>query len=817
MKSKYNYLALGIFFLFSVNLNAQLNLSYQEPPKHIVDLVDAPNTPLTSVSPLGDKLLLLTSPNYASIEEVAGQELRLAGLRIDPRTNGPSRGRYYVQMKIKELSDQKAQKITGLPEKLRAGNVSWSADGKKIAFTNTVGEGIELWMVDVDALQAKKLTLPTLNAAMRGTPFRWFSDGQHILYKSILGQQRGGVPPQPTTPAGPVVQENNGTEAAVRTYQDLLQNFHDVQLFDYYATTQLKIVDVVSGESTDFGEAGVMANFMPSPDGNYVLVTQLEQPYSYLVPYYRFPQEIEIYDRSGSKLKTLASIPLAENIPKGFGAVREGPRSFSWRNDAPASIYWVEAIDGGDPKAEVEYRDQMYYLEAPFDGAAQEGIRFQLRYGGITWGSDQLAIASEYWWSTRRQITSKWDPTNPKDSKSILFDRSQEDRYNDPGNFVTRTNAMGKRVLLTGESQDHLFLIGTGASPEGNRPFVDQYQVATGKTNRLWRSDAPYYEYPISILDAEKGVILTRRESKEEPPNYFLRNVKKDLSDRITSFENPYESLKGVTKELIRYEREDGVQLTGTLYLPAGYDKEKDDPLPVLMWAYPREYKSAKAAGQVSGSPHQFIRMYYGSPIFWVTQGYAVFDNFAMPIIGEEDEEPNETFVEQLRMGAAAAVDKLVDLGVADRERLAVGGHSYGAFMTANLLAHTDLFAAGIARSGAYNRTLTPFGFQREERTFWEAPEVYFKMSPFMHADKIKEPVLLIHGEADNNSGTFPLQSKRFYAALKGHGAVARLVMLPHESHGYRARESILHMLYEMNSWMEKHVKNKKETQMIKP
>ena len=816
MLPKYSYLTAGIFLLFFFSLNAQLNLDYQEPPKNIVDLVDAPNTPLASVSSNGDKLLLLNVPNYATIEEVASEELRLAGLRIDPVTNGPSRSRYYTQMKLKSISGQEAQEIEGLPEKLRAGNLSWSASGKRVAFTNTSSAGVELWMVDIETLKAKKLTKATLNAAMRGTPFRWFSDGRFIIFKSIEAT-RGAKPSRPATPSGPIVQENYGAEAAVRTYQDLLQNYYDVQLFDYYTTSQLKVIDVETGEARDFGSAGVISGFTPSPDGNYVLVTRLEKPYSYLVPYYRFPQEVEIFDRSGKKQKTLASIPLAESIPKGFGAVREGPRSFTWRNDAPASVYWVEAIDGGDPKAEVEYRDQMYYLSAPFEAQAQEGLRFQLRYGGITWGDDQMAMASEYWWSTRREIISKWNPAEPKSSKSILFDRSREDRYNDPGSFVTTTNEFGRRVLLMGENPDHLFLIGTGASPEGNRPFVDQYRVSTGKTDRLWRSEAPYYEYPISIIDPVKGSVLTRRESKEEPPNYFLRNFKEGKMEQVTSFENPYKSLQGVSKELVRYEREDGVQLTGTLYLPAGYDKEKDGRLPVFMWAYPREFKSAKAAGQVSGSPHQFIRMYYGSPIFWVTQGYAVFDNFAMPIIGEEDEEPNETFVEQLRMGAEAAVNKLVDMGIADRDRLAVGGHSYGAFMTANLLAHTDLFAAGVARSGAYNRTLTPFGFQREERTFWEAPEVYFKMSPFMHADKIKEPVLLIHGEADNNSGTFPLQSKRFYAALKGHGAIARLVMLPHESHGYRARESILHMLYEMNTWMDKHVKNKKKTQMIKP
>ncbi len=816
MKPKYTYLVLTLFISFFGQLFSQVNLGYQEPPKDIAALIDAPATPSTTISPDGDWLLLMERPNYASIEDVARPELRLAGLRIDPQTNGPSRTVFYTNLQLKSTTSDKYVDIEGLPEKLRANNIMWSPDGSKFALTQTTDQGIELWVVERAAAKAKKLSGAVVNAAMRGRPYTWMPDSEHLLCKTVP-EGRGEIPTADSKPTGPVIQENNGAAAAVRTYQDLLQNNFDVELFNYFANSQLVKINTSSATTQNFAGAGVVMSFMPSPDGRYVLLTRLERPYSYLVPYYRFPQEVELYDAAGVRMKSLASIPLAESIPKGFGAVRTGPRNFSWRNDAPASVYWVEAMDGGDPKNEVEFRDQLFYLEAPFEGNPKEAISFKLRYGGITWGDDQLAIASEYWWSTRREITSRWDPSNPKDSKKILFDRSREDRYNDPGSFATQRNASGLRVLIRDKTTGSLYLTGVGASSEGNRPFVDKYDLDNGKTERLWRSKAPYYEYPISIMNAEEGIVLTRRESKDEPPNYFLRNLHTGNLDRVTKFQNPYTALKGVTKQLVKYQREDGVQLTGTLYLPAGYDKDRDGRLPVFMWAYPREYKSAKAAGQVSGSPHQFLRVYYGSPIFWITQGYAVFDNFAMPIIGEGEEEPNETFVDQLRMGAEAAVNKLVDMGVADRERLAVGGHSYGAFMTANLLAHTDLFAAGIARSGAYNRTLTPFGFQREERTFWEAPEIYFKMSPFMHADKIKEPLLLIHGEADNNSGTFPLQSKRFYAALKGHGATTRLVMLPHESHGYRARESILHMLYEMNNWVDKHVKNRKEASIVKP
>ena len=806
---------LKLFSFMGNVLFGQIDLGYQTPPSSIVDLVDAQTIPSVSISPDRNYLLLLENANYPSIEEVSQEELRLGGLRINPVTNGPSRSRSYVGLSLTNLNgDQFA--INGLPKKLKIENFSWAPNGQKIAFTNTISDGIELWVIDLPTLSSKKIEGVQVNYASRGLPFKWLSDSQHLLVKSIP-ENRGAIPKKNSIPSGPIVQENNGKVAAVRTYQDLLSNKYEEALFDYFLTTNLIKINVTEGSVQKIAGPSIITSFDPSPNGAYIMVTELKKPYSYLVPYYRFPQNVNLYDKDGSLAKKIAEIPLSDNIPKGFGAVRTGPRSFSWRSDKPASIYWVEALDGGDPKSEVAFRDRLFSLEMPFNGEPKKAIDFKLRYSGINWGTEAFALAYEYWWTTRQAVVSKWNPENPAESKSTIFDYSREDRYNDPGTFQTTINQNGRRVLLI-EDSDKLYLTGQGASPEGNRPFIDQYELSSKKTTRLWRSDAPFYEYPVTILDANKGTFISRKESRKAPPNYFLNNIATKHSKPLTSFENPYQALEGVKKELIKYEREDGVSLTGTLYLPKDYNKEKDGPLPTLMWAYPREYKSAAAAGQVSGSPYQFVRLYYGSPIFWVTQGYAVFDNFAMPIIGEGEDEPNETFVEQLSMGAKAAIDKLAEMGVTDRERVGVGGHSYGAFMVANLLAHTDYFAAGIARSGAYNRTLTPFGFQREERTFWEAPEVYFKMSPFMFADKIKEPILLIHGEADNNSGTFPLQSKRFYAALKGHGTKARLVMLPHESHGYRARESVLHMLWEMNQWLDSHVKHKQQKEkLVKP
>lgn len=796
---------ISILFMTSSALMSQQDDTYQMPPKAILDLVDAPLTPFVSVNSSGDWMLLIERPGYPSIEELAQTELRLAGLRINPRTNSGSRSTKYTGLKLKNISNGKEFEIKGLPEKMQIENISWSPDGQKIAFTHAKEDGLELWFVSVSDFSAKALTKAVINDAMRSLPFRWMPDNTTIIAMTTPSG-RGEAPAQAIAPTGPVVQETTGKGAPIRTYQDLLQNPHDEQLFEYYATSQLLTINTKTNTSKALGGPGIITTVSPSPDGNYILLGTIKRPYSYLVPYYRFPVTYDMIRPDGKLVTQIAQIPLADDIPKGFGAVRKGPRSFTWRADKPATLYWVEAQDEGDPKNEVEFRDQLFSKVAPFDGPNKPEISFNLRYGGVDWGNDGLAIGYEYWWSTREQITSRFVP-GKLGSKQVLFQGSTEDRYNDPGNFVSTTNKFGRSVLLTDKDGKKLYLTGQGASPEGERPFINEFDLATKKSTELWRSQAPYYEYPIRILDIESQQVITRRESKEEPANYYLRNLKSGRQRELTAFANPYPALKGIEKQVVQYKRKDGVDLQGDLYLPKGYDPENDKPLPVLMWAYPREFKSASSASQVSGSPYEFIRLYWGSPIYWVTQGYAIFDGPSMPIIGEEDKEPNDSFREQLVANAEAAIDKLVDMGVADKAKIGVGGHSYGAFMTANLLAHSDLFAAGIARSGAYNRTLTPFGFQSEERTYWDAPEVYYTMSPFMHADKINEPILLIHGEADNNSGTFPLQSKRYYSAIKGLGGTARLVMLPHESHGYRAKESILHTLWEMDQWLESYVK----------
>jgi len=777
---------------------------YQVPPKVIADLIDAPPVPAVSIHSVSRKTLFFHRPNLPSIDEVAVDELRLAGVRINPRTNGGSRVLFFDKFFIQQ--DGKQLKVRGIPPRAKIQNVAWSPDGERIAFTITRARGIELWIAEGEIFTARKLTGTIINDTL-GSPFCWLSDSETLLCNTVP-DDRGKAPLAPRVPQGPVIQENIAKKTAHRTYQDVLKNEHDAALFEYYTSSQLLRINIAIGRSRKLGKPAIIAAVSPSPDGQYIHVTQIQRPFSYVVPYSRFAKRIELWNRDGKRIKTVAEVSIADDIPQGFDAVRTGPRDFCWRNDRPASLYWIEAQDGGDTRREVKIRDQAFYLDAPFDGEIQKSIATAMRFSTFKWGTGDVAILEEWQWKDRRIVTSLFSPDAPEKPKKVLFDRSWEDRYNSPGGFETHSNEYGRHVLMQNK-KGKLFLIGEGASPEGKRPFIDLFDVKKQKTKRLWQSKAPHYEVPVKILDPNNRIIVTSRESKNEPANYYIKNLKKGKETQVSHFPHPYPHLQKLSPQLLEYKRKDGVKLRAKLYLPIDYDKKKHGLLPVLMWAYPREFKSAEAAGQMQDSPFSFTRLHAHSPLYWVTQGYAVVEGFGMPIIGEGDTEPNEKFVEQIRRNAKAAIKKITKMGIADPKRIAVGGHSYGAFMTANLLAHTNLFAAGIARSGAYNRTLTPFGFQSEERNFWEAIETYMQMSPFTHANKINAPLLLIHGEVDSNSGTYPMQSERFYNALKGLGKTARLAILPRESHGYRARESVMHMLWEMTEWLDKYVKNK--------
>ncbi|MHA7943375.1 alpha/beta hydrolase family protein [Formosa sp. 3Alg 14/1] len=801
-----------ILLCFVLTGYAQENLTYQKPHKNILELAEAPLAPSIRIDNKGEHIVLLYRSKYKTIEELSETELRLGGLRINPVTNIGSRTRYYTDIKLSTKKDGTPITVNGLSAEGRYANFSWSPNQKYMTFTKTLSTGVELWLLDIKNTSAKKISEANLNANM-GNPVTWFKDSEAVLVKVLPENRKALINTSEAVPTGPTVSVSEaGVEAQNRTYQDLLKNKNDEHNFEQLSQSELYKI-TLDGKASLWKATNMYRGISFSPDGNYVMVTTISKPFSYLVPYYRFPSESIVYASNGDLIKSVLQVPLIEDLPKGFMAERTGKRDFDWRSDKPATLYWAEALDGGDPAVEVPFRDEVFQQDAPFNGKITSVLKTIDRFRGIVWGNDHTAIAYDNWWNTRNTRTYVFDPSNPNQDAKVLFDRNYQDLYSDPGEFVYTKNDFNEYVLDI--NKNTAYLIGDGYSDAGKFPFVDELNLSTKKTKRLYQSKlTDKMESISSALNTKTGEYVVRIESKNEYPNYYIRNIKKRNGlTPLTQFENPFKSIQNVKKEVISYKRADGLDLSGVLYLPTDYEAGKKYPM--LMWAYPREYKDKNSAAQSTSSPNEFTYPSYGSPVFWVTRGFVVLDDAAFPIIGEGNEQPNDTFREQLVANAKAAIDAVDNLGYIDRDRVAVGGHSYGAFMTANLLAHSNLFAAGIARSGAYNRTLTPFGFQSEERNYWEAPEIYNGMSPFMHADKMKTPLLLIHGQADNNSGTYPLQSERYFNALKGLGAPVRLVMLPRESHGYSAKESILHMLWEEDQWLEEHVKNKEKTETV--
>lgn len=791
----------------------------KRPIQEIVNIVDAPGPPDIVIDPTNTWLIALYRTGLMSAHELAQREIRLAGLRINPKINGVSRRRPYFSFTLIRVADgcEKGD-FDDLDSPMEIDYIRWSPDGTKFAFTLIEEDRLILSICNVETGRCHRIDDLRLNATLT-TPYVWSPDSRSILCL-IVGDNHREKPHErhdAVKTIQPVIQKTDGESAPARTYQDLLKSPYDEDLFEYYTYSRLVKVDVealIHGPTNDHRNDavtpldvdGMIARVTPSPDGHYTLLERIERPFSYVVPHPRFPRRIDIVDANGLPVQTFARLPLAENIPIGFDAVRQGPRLITWRADVPATLIWAEAQDRGDPGVKAPIRDHVYSISVPFNTNPTLLKSLEFRYAGIYAGDDRVMIVNERWRKTRKARMWLIAPDHPSSEKKLLHDISSEDRYNDPGRPLTRPTESGTNVLMTMNNERSIFFVGMGASPDGDRPFLDRFDLDTKTATRLWRSEEPFLERPVRLIDPDNGTLLIRRESYSEAPNYFIHTLSDSKHARqITRFLNPTPELSEIRKEIIHYKRSDGVDLTATLYLPPKYS-DQDGPLPMLMWAYPREFKSAAAAGQVVGSPHSFFRILPSSPLYLLTAGYAILDGPTMPIIGQGDAEPNDTYIEQLTMSAQAAVDEVVRRGVANPRRIAIGGHSYGAFMTANLLAHTDLFRAGIARSGAFNRTLTPFGFQSEERTFWEAPEVYMAMSPFVHADKINDPLLLIHGEADENAGTFPMQSERLFNALKGLGKTSRLCILPFESHGYRARESVLHMLWEMQDWLERHL-----------
>lgn len=794
-------LAVSLFSL--LHLTAQEPAEYRLPPKEIAELLLAKPTPSVSIDRKGEWMLIMERDSYPTVEELGQPEARVAGLRLNPANFSKSRQNFITGLKLRNINTEKEWLPAGMPVVKNIGNISWSPDQTRIAFTNTEATRVDLYVINVSKGTVVKINTTPINATL-GPVFSWLNE-QTLLYTGTV-KPATLFPKKSITPVGPSIQENSGKAAPSRTYQDLIRSLYDEQVFAFMATAQL--IKNSNGVETKLGSPAIYTTIEPSPDKKFLLIETIRKPFSYLVTAYSFATSVAIHDLSGKRVHALADLPSGETTPSGYDNVQPVPRSFGWRSDAAATITWCTPLDSGLIKKEVPFHDAIYALAAPFNTPPALLCKTAMRFRGITWGNAGFAWVNEGLSSKQVFRASKLDPSNG--TMETLFERNTTDAYNNPGLPVMTRSAFGTAVIQLLNNNTILMNNQVGSSPEGDLPFLASLDLVTKKTAVLWRAKPGNFESVVSVLDATKQQLITVKESQTEVPNYFIKNLILKIADQqITFFSNPYPGMDGVTKEKVKYKRADGVDLTGNLYLPKGYNREKNGPLPLLIWAYPREFNSAADAAQVRGSNDRFTTISWGSPIFYVTQGYAVLDNAEMPIVAAApNAKPNDSFIAQLTLNAEAAIKAMAEKGVADPKRVAVGGHSYGAFMTAHLLSHTNLFKAGLARSGAYNRTLTPFGFQAEERTYWDAPELYYTMSPFSYANKIKTPMLLIHGEADDNPGTFPINSERLYNAIKGHGGTVRLVYLPYEAHGYRGRENLLHMLWEQSSWLDRFVKN---------
>ncbi|MBC7928419.1 MAG: S9 family peptidase [Bryobacteraceae bacterium] len=787
-----------VFAFVSFSTFALAADGYMKPQKEVLEVLNSPAPPSLWVSPTGTHVLIGDLVRMPSIADVSHPFLGLAGVRVNADTNSAQLLVYGTSLRVKELATGK-EVVLELPPGAKIGVPSWGPEGKLFAVTNNTQNGVELLVGDVAGGKIRRIGKPALNGVL-GLPFTWINDHQ-VLARTVL-VDRGSAPAAPPVPPGPVVQEAKGQSGPIRTNPDMLDNAWEENLFDYYATSQLAVVDLPSGQITLVGSPGVFTAAGVSPDGKSVLVTRLKRPYSYLHPWSAFAKEIEVLDRtSGKRSYQVANLPLADNVP--IDGVATGPRQVRWFPTEPSTVVWVEAVDGGDPRKTATHRDRILRFRAPFQNEPVEVTRTEQRVLGFdAVEHTSKAIVTDYDRSKRWIRTLLVDFGQPGQPSRVLSARNQSDRYKDPGRPVDVLSSSGQRVVR--EKDGIIWMEGTGATPRGDRPFLARYSLATQSVERVHESGESEYEEFVALASTDGSRFVTRKESPAEPPNYFLVNTDGKRT-AITDYKDPAPQLRRIKKQLVRYKRKDGVDLQFTLYLPPDY--KEGTRLPTILYAYPLEYTDSDVAGQVVGSTQKFTSLTGYTHLFCVLAGYAVLDGASMPVVGDT-ETVNNTYVEQISTSAKAAIDKAAEMGVTDPNRVGVIGHSYGAFMTANLLAHTDLFRAGVARSGAYNRTLTPFGFQSERRTYWQAAETYMKMSPFNYANKINEPILFIHGQADDNQGTFTVQSERMYQAVRGNGGTARLVLLPSEAHGYRARESVEHTLHEMITWFDTYVKN---------
>ena len=789
-----------IFILLGVLMTLNAETGYKLPADEIVEIFDTPRNSYIQFMQFENFGLEISYQLHQTLEQLAEPSLKLAGENFSKRLNAPMENYPTNKINIFDLKD-KARIPIQLPKDAKIRNILISNDHKKAALLNETENGVQLLIANLNNGECNVYSNYLINDILEDGIICWLNDNENIIVK-IIPENRGNEPVKPDVPKSPVIEETYGKKSITRTYQNLLQDKHDEALFNHYFTSQIISLNTKNGEIKKIGKPAIFSEIKSSPDNEYLLLEQIQRPYSYLLPYYRFPKKFEIWDKDGKLIKLLLTRPLQDEIP--IGGTLTGPRKFQWQPLKNASLIWVEALDEGDPENKVEHRDKIMRLFSPQTEKVEELFRTTHRFSSINWSEEKDELI--YYEYDRDRLWKKGWLFEIGSKPRLIYNLSTHDKYNDPGKLVQRKTNRGKSVFIK-DGDWVYYQNNTGATPKGNFPYLAKFNLITKEKDILFRSREDQHETIQNFIDESFTKFIIRSEDQVTPPNYWLVDLQTGKREEITNYPNNFKKLTELKKEMVTYTRKDGIPLSGELYLPANY--KESDKLPLVINAYPQEFADSTTAGQITTTSNTFSRFSGASVRYFALQGYAVLTKASIPIVGDP-ETVNETFIEQTVNSIEAAINYLNERGIIDPGRVGITGHSYGAFMVANVLAHSDLCAAGIAKSGAYNRTLTPFGFQSERRTFWEAKDFYLEVSPFAHAEKINEPILLIHGEDDPNSGTYPIQSKRFYQALKGNSGTAKLVILPYEGHNYRARRSGLHVLAEMIEWFDRFVKDKK-------
>ena len=518
--------------------------SYKLPPQNVLDVLNAPAIPGASVSPTRERIALLEPLRYPPISELAQPMLRLAGLRINPNTNGQHRQPYAVKLTLKSVADGRETPVV-FSSDAKLVSPQWSPDGKYLAVGNITPTGVELWFVDAASGKAQKVRNVFVNTAFGG--FSWVDS--HSVIANLVSAKRGPAPAyQNLTPTEPNIQETTGRRGAVQTFQDLLKSPNDEKLFEYYATSQTAIVDV-NGKIREIGQPGIYDSADLSPDGKYVLVTRIHRPFSYLFPASRFPKEVEIWDTAGKLVYKVASIPLQDELP--VQGVPVGPRSVAWIPTEPATLMWAEALDGGDPRKKVTPRDKLMKFAAPFAGQPAELLKVEQRYQGRAFGErDGLMLFYDVNRDTQRRRTFMTDYHDGSNVK-LVSDLNVNDRYNDPGQPVMKMLPSGNNVIR--QSGDFIFLTGNGASEQGDRPFLRRLDLKTLKTDEIFRSGTDIYESVVAVIDDTGTRFITRKESTTMPPNLYLRQVCLPgtqclavADNKLTEFQDPVPQLRDI-------------------------------------------------------------------------------------------------------------------------------------------------------------------------------------------------------------------------------------------------------------------------------